>query len=102
MISLKVIDPEGTNMQKACCLSQRKYVSEWPNSCWRADSYYKLKPRGFPIDGRIDGYSRWIFWLKVAKSNLQAKVPAAYYVDTMNELVGVQNCCYLTVAQKIY
>ena len=102
MNSLKVIDPEGTNMQKACCLSQRKYVSEWPNSCWHADSYYKLKPHGFPIHGRIDGYSRWIFWLKVAKSNLQAKVAAAYYVDTMNELVGVQNCCYLTVAQKIY
>ena len=28
MNSLKVIDPEGTNMQKACCRSQRKYVSE--------------------------------------------------------------------------
>ena len=83
---LKEIDPEETNMQKARRLRRRKYVSEGPNSCWHADGYNKLKPYGFPIHGCIDRYSRRTLWLKVTKSNSHAKVPAAYYVDTMKEL----------------
>ena len=80
---LKEIDPEGTNMRKARRLRRRKYVSEGPNYYWHADGYDKLKPYGFPIHV---GYSRRILWLKVTKSNLHAKVPAACYVDTMKEL----------------
>ena len=83
---LKEIDPEGTNMRKARRLRRRKYVSEGPNSCWHADGYDKLKPYGFPIQGCTDGYSRRILWFKVTKSISHAKVPAAYYVDTMKEL----------------
>ena len=80
---LKEIDPEGTNMPKARRLRRRKYVSEGPNSCWHADVYDKLKPSGFPIHGCIDGYSRRILWLKETKTSSHAKVPDAYYVDTM-------------------
>ena len=29
---LKEIDPEGTNMQKTCCLRRKRYVSEGTNS----------------------------------------------------------------------
>ena len=83
---LKEVDPEGTNKRKACHLRRRKYVSEGSNSCWHADGYDKLKLYGFPIYGCIDGYSSRILWLKVAKSNSHAKVPAAYYLDTMKEL----------------
>ena len=83
---LKEVDPEGTNKRKARHLRQRRYVSEGSNSCWYADGYDKLKPYGFPIHGCIDGYSSRILWLKVTKSNLHAKVSAAYYVDTMKEL----------------
>ena len=82
----KEIDPKGTNMRKACCLRRKKYVFEGPNYCWHPDDYDKLKPYGFPIHGCIDGYSRQILWLKVTKSNSNAKVPAAYYVDNMKEL----------------
>ena len=83
---LKDLDPEGNNKRKARHLRRRKYVSEGSNSCWHADGYGKLKPYGFPIHGCIDGYSSRILWLKVTKSNSHAKVPAAYYVDTMKEL----------------
>ena len=83
---MKEVDPEGTNKRKARHLRQRRYVSEGSNSCWYADGYDKLKPYGFPIHGCIDGYSSRILWLKVTKSNLHAKVSAAYYVDTMKEL----------------
>ena len=67
-------------------LRQRKYVYEGSNSCWHADGYDKLKPYGFPLHGCIDGYLSRILWLKVTKLNSHAKVPAAYYVDTMKEL----------------
>ena len=83
---LKEIDQEETNIRKARRLRRRKYVSEGPNSCWHADGYDKLKPYDFPIHGCIDEYSRRILWLKVTQSNSHAKVPAAYYVDTMKEL----------------
>ena len=83
---LKEVDPEGTNKRKARHLRRRRYVSEGSNSCWHADGHDKLKPYGFPIHGYIDGYSSRILWLKVTKSNSHAKVPAAYYVDTMKEL----------------
>ena len=100
---LKEIDPEVTNMRKALRLRRRKYVSEGPNSCWNPDSYDKLKTYDFPIHGCIDRYSRQILWLKVAKSNSHAKVPAGYYVDTVKVLEGFfQNCYRLTVEQKMY
>ena len=83
---MKEIDPEGTNIRKARRLRRRKYVSEGRNSCWHADGYDKLKPYGFSIHDRIDGYSRRILWLKVTKSNSHVQVPAAYYVDTVKEL----------------
>ena len=51
-----------------------------------ADGYDKLKPYGFPIHSRIEEYSRRVLWLKMTKWNSHAKVPAAYYVDTMKEL----------------
>ena len=82
---LKEIDPKGTNMQKARRLHRIKYVPEGPNSCWHADVYDKLKPYGFPNHGCIDGYSRRILWLKVTKLISHAKVPAAYYINTMKE-----------------
>ena len=40
--------------------------------------YDKLKGFGFPIHGAIDGYSRKILWLKVAR----------YYVDCIKEFNG--------------
>ena len=86
LMILKEVDPEGTNKPKARHLRRRKYVSVGSNSCWHADGYDKLKPYRFPINGCIDVYSSRILRLKVTKSNSHAKVPAAYYVDTMKEL----------------
>ena len=45
--------------------------------------YDKLKPYGFPIHGAIDGYSRKILWLEVARSNNKPQIPAAYYIDAV-------------------
>ena len=40
--------------------------------------YDKLKPYGFPIPGAVDGFSRRILWLEVARSNNDPRVPAAF------------------------
>lgn len=50
--------------------------------------YDKLKPYGFPIHGAIDGYSRKILWLEVARSNNKPEIPAAFYLDCVKETQG--------------
>ena len=85
---LRELDPEGCEMRKAKKLRRRKYTSCGPNECWHTDGYDKLKPFGFPIHGCIDGWSRKILWLKVAKSNNDPKVPAIYFAQCISNLGG--------------
>ena len=44
------------------------------------DGYDKLKPYGLPIHGCIDGFSRQISWLRVARSNNNPIIPASFYL----------------------
>ena len=48
-----------------------------------------MKPYGFPIDGAVDGFSRKILWLEVARSNNDPKVAATFYLNQ----VKVGNGC---------
>ena len=48
----------------------------------------KLKPHGFPIPGAVDGFSRRILWLEVARSNNDPRVPAAFYLNRVKEVGG--------------
>ena len=66
------------------------YSNPGPNYCLRIDGYDKLKPWGFPIHGCIDGYSRRIIWLKVARSNNLPAYPAQYFIDTVKEFKDAQ------------
>ena len=50
--------------------------------------YDKLKPYGFPIHGAIDGYSRKILWLEVARSNSKPENVARFYLDCVKENGG--------------
>ena len=47
--------------------------------------YDKLKPYGFPVHGAIDGYSRKILWLELARSNNKPEIPAGYYLECVNQ-----------------
>ena len=67
--TLKQLDPIGCEMRRAHRLRRRKYHSKGPNWCWHLDGYDKLKPYVFPIHGCIDGFSRYVLWLKVVRSN---------------------------------
>ncbi len=50
--------------------------------------YDKLKPYGFPIHGAIDGFSRRILWLEVARSNNNPKVAGTFYLNQVKEMNG--------------
>ena len=81
---LRELDPEGTEIRKARRLHRRTSISQGPNTCWHVDGYDKLKPYGLPIHGCIDGFSRKLIWLKVAKSNNNPLIPAFLLVSNVN------------------
>lgn len=85
---LKELDPEGCELRKRKCLRRRQYHSSGPNHVWHADGYDKLKPYGFPIHGAIDGWSRKIMWLRVARSNNLPEIPATFYLECVAEHGG--------------
>lgn len=52
------------------------------------DSYDKLKPYGICINGCIDGFSRFIVWLKAGSTSSNRRVIAGYYLNTIETLGG--------------
>ena len=66
-------------------LHRRTYQVPGPNFCWHTDGYDKLKPFGFPIHRCIDGWSRKIIWLRVARSNNKLEIPATFYLQGVQE-----------------
>jgi hypothetical protein len=80
---MRELDPEGCQIRKARRLRRRTYRVPGPNHCWHTDGYDKLKPYGFPIHGCIDGWSRKIIWLRVARSNNNPIVPGLFYVESV-------------------
>ena len=85
---IRELDPEGTELRKSRCLKRRQYHNPGPNYAWHVDGYDKLKPWGFPIHGCIDGFSRRIMWLEVARSNNLPEYPAMYYVEAVKDIGG--------------
>ncbi|CAB1433775.1 unnamed protein product [Pleuronectes platessa] len=53
-LALKELDRRGVALRKAGRLRRRRYFSKGPNFIWHMDSYDKLKPYGFCINGSID------------------------------------------------
>lgn len=87
--ALSIIDPDGVALRKARCLKRRMYYSKGPNYMVHIDGYDKLKPYGFPIHGAIDGYSRRVLWLKIARSNNDPRITASHYLDYCKQIGGV-------------
>ena len=85
---IRELDPEGTELRQSRCLKRRQHHNPGPNYAWHLDGYDKLKPWGFPIHGCIDGFSRRIMWLEVARSNNLPEYPAMYYVEAVKDLGG--------------
>lgn len=99
---MKILDPDGLQSRLAKKFKRREYVSPGPNFIWHLDGYDKLKPYGFAIHGCIDGFSRYLLWLRVASTNNNPRVTANYFLNSVkeNECVpvlirsdkGTENC----------
>ena len=83
------LDPVSVQCRKRNRLRRRKYYSRDPNYVWHIDGYDKLKPYGFPIHGAIDGFSRFILWLNVCKSNKDPKTPCTLFLNYADMVDGV-------------
>ena len=80
---LREVDPLRSNERQSRNLERRCYRSNGSNEAWHVDGYDKLKPYEFPIHGYIDGFSRKIIWLKVCRTNNDPKIPASFYIQTV-------------------
>lgn len=91
-LALQLIDPDGVEIRRRRRLRRRQYSNSGPNFLWHLDSYDKLKPYGICINGCTDGFSRYILWLRTAKTNNDPKVIASYYYDTIATMQGFPRC----------
>lgn len=85
---LRIVDPVGVALRRRNRLRRRVYRNPGPNFTWHLDSYDKLKPYGLCINGCIDGYSRYIIWLKLGSTNSDPSVVAGYYIEELLNLGG--------------
>ena len=71
------------------------------------DRNKKIKPYGFPIHACIDGFSRKVIWLKVARSINNPVIPASYILkavvipDRLQTDCGNENCLMVGIQCKI-
>ena len=78
-------DPAGVLLKKSMHIKQRVYTRNGPSNTLHTDGNDKLKPRGFPIHGCVDAFSRKVLWLKVTRSNNNPVVPASYFLKTVSK-----------------
>lgn len=65
------MDPDGVTLRQRRRLRRRQYYNKGPNFHWHTDCYNKLKPFGICITGCIDGFSRYIIWLKAGRKPIK-------------------------------
>ena len=85
---LHIFDNNGIEIRKRKRLRRRKYFSEGSNYIWHMDGYDKLKRFGICIHGCIDGFSRYVVWLRAWNTNNNPKVVARYYLDAVKNESG--------------
>lgn len=83
---LWLLDPQGVDIRKRKRLRRRQYNTKGPNCIWHVDSYDKLKPYGICLNGAIDGFSRYIIWLRAGRTSSDPKVIAGYFVKAIENL----------------
>lgn len=83
---LKELDPQGVSLRKRRRLKRREYYNKGPNYLWHIDGYDKLKPYGIAISGCIDGFSRYIVWLKASYTNYNPRVISGNFLTSLEEL----------------
>jgi hypothetical protein len=85
---LATICPKACSARKSHRLHRRMYYASGPNFIWHLDSYDKIKPFGFCINGCIDGFSRKIIWLDVYNNNSNPRIIGGYYINAVSKMNG--------------
>ncbi|OWF36791.1 hypothetical protein KP79_PYT02858 [Mizuhopecten yessoensis] len=80
---IHILDPIGIRQRRRGRLNRRIYDNPGPDFVWHIDSYDKLKPYGFCINGAIDGFSRSIIWLEVYSSNSDPALIGCYFMKAV-------------------
>ena len=81
---LREADLLHSNERRSRNLERRCYHSNGPNDTWHVNGFDKYEqPYGFPIHGCIDGFCRKMIWLKVCRTNNDPKIPASFYIQTV-------------------
>lgn len=85
---LLILDPDGVSTRRRRRLQRRRYFNKGPNYLWHTDCYDKLKPFGICITGCIDGYSRYILWLKAGSNTNDPAIIAYHFLNAVSMLNG--------------
>ncbi|KAJ8915721.1 hypothetical protein NQ315_000655 [Exocentrus adspersus] len=85
---LKILDPDGVAIRQRRRLRRRRYYNKGPNYLWHTDCYDKLKPFGICITGGIDGYSRYIIWLKAGPNTNNPAIIGYHFLEAVTTLLG--------------
>ena len=67
-------------------LKRRLYKVRGPNYMWHTDGNDKMKGFGFAISVCINGFSRNLIWLEVARSNKNLKLICQYFLYSVVSL----------------
>ena len=81
------VDPVNSRIRWAALVHRRKYNVPGPNSLWHIDGHHSLVRWGFVLHGGIDGYSRYIVFLKCSTNNYSETVLELF--DTAVTQTGV-------------
>ncbi|KAJ8307126.1 hypothetical protein KUTeg_015210 [Tegillarca granosa] len=82
------LDPVGIEHRRRGRLQRRVYNNPGPDFMWHMDSYDKLKPYGFCINGAIDGFSRCLIWLEVYTTSSDPAVIGSYFLKAVASKLG--------------
>ena len=67
--SVHRVDPEGVARRRLGKLERKVYNVEGPDHLWHLDGHHKLIKWGFVTHGCIDGFTRFITYLKCSTNN---------------------------------
>jgi hypothetical protein len=71
---LSSIDPEGVRIRETTRLKRRVYSVPGSNYLWHMDGNHKLIRFGFVVHAAIDGFSRYIVFIKCGDNNRASSV----------------------------
>lgn len=80
-----ILAPELVEDRRTGRLQRRTYQSEGSNYLWHIDGYDKLAPFGLPIHGCVDGFSRYILWLKLGTTNRRPEQTCLYFLEAVSK-----------------